>query len=216
MAFNQGINIQFNNVVILDELNHFSDKRCILNIVPSSIRTDEMKIPLEMYACPSDGRLGTNPKKGDFGRSSYRAVTGSHLELTTTYGSATAQSGVVYCNSGVRIADIRDGSSNTMVVGECAFEPGDPAGDSKVGAIWTGMRGELTGDVHVSDACWFIHGMEEWTINGTKKQVFGSHHNGGATFALADGSVQFLSETIDSATLNNLADRADGEVLGDY
>ena len=175
--------------------------------------TAEMQIPLEMYACPSDGRSTTNPKKGDFGRSSFRAVTGIHLELNTTFGSATTQSGVIFCNSGVRIADIRDGSSNTIVVGECAF---DRADEGKVGAIWTGMRGELNTDVHVSDACWFIHGMEEWTINGTKKQVFGSHHSGGASFAMGDGSVQFLSETIDPLTLNNLADRADGEVLGEY
>ena len=178
--------------------------------------TADMQIPLDMFACPSDGRTGTNHRKGDFGRSTYRAATGSIVEISTTYPSATSQSGVVYCNSGIRIADIRDGSTNTIVIGECVIDPGDPSDDGKVGAIWAGMRGELTGDVYVSDTCWFIHGDEEWKINGSKKQAFGSRHSGGANFAFADGSVQFLSENIDPATLNNLADRADGEVLRDF
>lgn len=178
--------------------------------------TAQMQISLEMFACPSDGRSTTNHRKGDFGRSSYRAVTGSILELETNYASATTQSGVVYCNSGVRMADIRDGSTNTIVVGECVLDPGDPDDDGRVGAIWAGMRGEMTDDVYISDTCWFIHGIEDWKINGAEKQSFSSRHSGGANFGLADGSVQFLSESIDPETLNNLADRADGEVLGEF
>lgn len=178
--------------------------------------TADMQIALDMFACPSDGRATTNPRKGDFGRSSYRAVKGSIVDIETTYESAINQNGVMHCNSGHRIGDIRDGSTNTIIVGECVLDPGDPNNDGKVGAIWAGMRGEVTDDVYISDTCWFISGDPDWKINGLKKQAFGSRHSGGANFGLADGSVQFLSENIDAATLSHLADRADGEVLGEF
>ena len=41
---------------------------------------------------------------------------------------------------------------------------------------------------------------------------FGSHHPGGANFALADGSVRFVPETIDFTVLGDLATIAGGEV----
>ena len=45
---------------------------------------------------------------------------------------------------------------------------------------------------------------------------FGSLHTGGAQFALADGSVRFISEDIYSFTLRALSTRALGEVVGEY
>ncbi|MCI0333902.1 MAG: DUF1559 domain-containing protein [Planctomycetes bacterium] len=42
---------------------------------------------------------------------------------------------------------------------------------------------------------------------------FSSNHPGGAHFALADGSVRFVSQDIDTVTYGRLASRADGEVL---
>ena len=40
---------------------------------------------------------------------------------------------------------------------------------------------------------------------------FKSKHNGGATFVMCDGSVQYLSETIDYDLYQRLGDRRDGE-----
>ncbi len=46
--------------------------------------------------------------------------------------------------------------------------------------------------------------------------IFTSAHPGGALFVLGDGSTRFVSENITLETLRNLANRADGNVLGEY
>lgn len=43
-----------------------------------------------------------------------------------------------------------------------------------------------------------------------------SRHTGGAQFALADGSVRFISENIDTLTYQGLGSAAGGEVIGEY
>ena len=50
-----------------------------------------------------------------------------------------------------------------------------------------------------------------WRTSGFK-----STHPGGANFVLGDGSVRFVSETIDYYTYNMLGNRQDGESLGDF
>ncbi len=42
---------------------------------------------------------------------------------------------------------------------------------------------------------------------------FGSRHVGGANFAFADGSIRYLSQTLDAATYSNLGTRNGGEVV---
>lgn len=47
-------------------------------------------------------------------------------------------------------------------------------------------------------------------------RAFSSAHTGGAHFLLADGAVRFISENINMTTLQNLAIRNDGQILGEY
>ena len=56
-----------------------------------------------------------------------------------------------------------------------------------------------------------------WTVNncGPNAEPF-SLHIGGCHALLCDGSVRFISQNIDTQTIRRLADRADGEVLGDF
>ncbi len=51
------------------------------------------------------------------------------------------------------------------------------------------------------------------TVSLTSVGGFGSHHPGGAQFALGDGSVRYYSETAPLGVLQQLADRADGKLL---
>jgi len=51
--------------------------------------------------------------------------------------------------------------------------------------------------------------VDEKTVGG-----FGSYHTGGANFVFADGSVRFLSWSIDIELYRNLGNRNDGAMIG--
>jgi len=53
-------------------------------------------------------------------------------------------------------------------------------------------------------------------INAINTEEAYSFHTGGAHFVFADGSVQFLSEEIDSWTFISLCTRAGGEIVGEF
>ena len=64
----------------------------------------------------------------------------------------------------------------------------------------------------ISDATSFDNAAESiLRIN-----AFGSMHEGGAQFALGDGSSRFISENINAGILRSLSTRAVGEVVGEY
>ena len=56
-----------------------------------------------------------------------------------------------------------------------------------------------------------------WTVNncGPNAEPF-SLHTGGCHALLCDGSIRFISQNIDTQIVRRLADRADGEVIGDF
>jgi prepilin-type processing-associated H-X9-DG protein len=45
---------------------------------------------------------------------------------------------------------------------------------------------------------------------------FSSEHVGGCHFAMADGSVRFVSENVDSFTYRRVSALSDGEVIGEF
>lgn len=54
----------------------------------------------------------------------------------------------------------------------------------------------------------------DWSNRWGREQAFRSRHPGGAHFAMADGSVTFLQETISYDLYQSLGDRRDGQALG--
>ena len=117
------------------------------------------------------------------------------------------------------IDDIRDGTTNTFCIGEFVqrdFVTGqftEPPGNTRgwiMGAT-QGSRGLYTCKAlehppnvkidRVSDGVHFNH------------LPMGSFHSGGLLFALCDGSVQFVSESIDFQVYQDMATIAGGEVV---
>ena len=175
--------------------------------------TPETQTALAVFVCPSDVGPALNHRKGRHAKSNYRAVMGNTTEPYASYAALGAENGVLFLDSCVPVDHIRDGSSNTLVIGECLLERGD---QGKKAGLWAGMRGVKDNAVHISDVMWWLNSEPEYKINGESEQAFGSNHSGGAHFVLGDGSVQFIQETIDGRTLERLAARNDGEPIGKF
>jgi hypothetical protein len=107
-----------------------------------------------------------------------------------------------------------DGTSNTLLLGETL--PGDNLGrdghwaSASVARISTTIIPINYRTTYIDpDGC--TAAPLRYIGNGNVSTGFKSHHSGGAIFALTDGSVRFLNETIDHRTYQYLGCRNDGE-----
>lgn len=130
--------------------------------------------------------------------------------------------------SSVTIGDVTDGTANTLLFGERNHH--DPAFDALFGSFrkmaewgaWGVSAGRVAaGDVTLSAAAPINYTISAGSVatRSLEEQricAFGSNHAGGANFALADGSVRFIRDTISSALLQRLSARNDGQVVDAY
>jgi prepilin-type N-terminal cleavage/methylation domain-containing protein/prepilin-type processing-associated H-X9-DG protein len=201
---------------------------------------------LPLLVCPVDV-IPQNPVISSLGHS-YALTSYGGNGGTRSFDPASATTDGVFHATGpgsqpkpnqgpVRLSDILDGSSNTLLFGERNHR--DPNYDSYASAglasrasmaswgWWAASEGRLAiGDVTLSAYVpinYLVPSANGSGGSGPFKGVeeqrvcaFGSNHTGGANFTLADGSVRFIADSIPLATLRQLATRAGGEVVGDY
>ncbi len=184
-----------------------------------------MKTVIMSFTCPADARLGTVHRVTDGSSAGTLVALGSYLGVSGD-GKAgiddgwTSQNGVLFTSSKVRITDILDGSSQTLLIGERPPSPEFSFGwwyapsQANAGLQTLAIR-SLKG--------WF-NGIEPGAAcppgpysykSGKLTDVcdsnhFWSLHTGGANFAFCDGSVRFIPYTA-SGILPALATRAEGE-----
>lgn len=148
--------------------------------------------------------------------------------------------GILFANSATGISDIRDGTTNTMILGEQSDFAYDASGNeldcrsSGIHGAWQGTvrRGQASGGDYALDrvfntttiglplgtkSCQFIAdytGTPYYTggrvTGGDNRTPILSAHPGGAHVGFADGSVHFLSETINFTLFQLLAIRDRG------
>jgi prepilin-type N-terminal cleavage/methylation domain-containing protein/prepilin-type processing-associated H-X9-DG protein len=147
----------------------------------------------------------------------------SYLGVTGDVPAAT--DGILYPNSAVRIADVTDGTSNTLMVGERHNSP-DQSGEFYFGWWYAGVGQSLDGSadyllsVRESNRTPRLSNCPQGQYhygpgrddNPCDLLHYWSPHPGGAHFGLADGSVQFVPYSADGV-LPGLATRAGGEVV---
>jgi prepilin-type N-terminal cleavage/methylation domain-containing protein/prepilin-type processing-associated H-X9-DG protein len=176
-----------------------------------------METVMPLFACPSDGRADQvqfAPRDMiPVALTSYLGVEGIDLH---------SNGGVLFRDSRIRIADITDGTSQTLLAGE---RP--PSADFQFGWWYAGAGQAFTGSGDM------VLGIEEvdvmsyrivpcpsgryyygpgQVINECDMFHFWSLHTGGANFLFCDGSVHFLSYSAVSV-LPALATRAGGEAV---
>jgi prepilin-type N-terminal cleavage/methylation domain-containing protein len=110
--------------------------------------------------------------------------------------------GVFFANSRARAADLVDGASQTLVVGERSAR--------RLATTWTGMHQDE------EEGAERVVGFTQRSPNdpSSDEAAFSSRHLGGVHFLLGDGSVRFLSEHLDSAVYEALSTRAGHELIG--
>jgi prepilin-type N-terminal cleavage/methylation domain-containing protein/prepilin-type processing-associated H-X9-DG protein len=168
---------------------------------------------------------------------SYRACSGSNgwsdtsetLPSDAPPGSLALDSvllnGVFFGDSRIRISDVIDGASSTILLAESYTEPyfvkdGQAMDYWRLGAPQTGTwvaggTGGTEFSEGIGSAGPRINSRLDQSVPGAVMEVsFGSYHPAGATFCFCDGSVRFLTETIYLAVYRALGSRAGREVTG--
>ena len=121
-------------------------------------------------------------------------------------GSPWEADGVFYSQSKVKLTDIKDGTSNTIMMGETKPHY------TEFGALWTWNVPTTLFSLKLNSS--FLKSAEmSRTVSWLNAQGHASYHPGGAQFAMADGSVRFLSDNIDYPTYCLYGDLADGQPI---
>jgi prepilin-type N-terminal cleavage/methylation domain-containing protein len=166
---------------------------------------------VKILVCPSDAAMPT-PARGQFGiyyfgLSSYGGCSGS--SPTTTNGRQSLKDGVFYMNSSVRLTEITDGTSGTLLFGERSRLnlPAARTSEAVGGWAWANFFAQEDNTMNTSEP---MEGIRTHDLN-----QFGSMHSGGllSNFAMADASVRSISTSINLIVFQRLSTRAGGEVV---
>lgn len=229
--------------------------------VADTVRLDTMKQPQNAFLCPSDTAPDTN---------TYRRVpngTGGNANCDSNCDSIAVSNYVASVHSGYphrrnpnglfvwsdnrgnnttvsrSEADVKDGMSNTIMVGERSYEifRKDVSQTEIAGAgVIYGTNGNTGGTTAKQGTTYVGAGGRNglnYARNPYRRRGFTSSHAGGVQFVMGDGRVIFVSENIDhrndgtvgsfcgwcdghpgtvDSTLEKLIAIKDGELLGDF
>jgi prepilin-type N-terminal cleavage/methylation domain-containing protein/prepilin-type processing-associated H-X9-DG protein len=153
---------------------------------PAEPPTALMQTKLSLFRCPSDPFVDLNNNHKNFGTSNYvinKEVLGpGRTDGGTTFGPLSA-------------GTIRDGASNTILIGE-------RDGTTNVAAVWGARASSTTASFEGRPGYGInpkpVSPKITFTNADNERLAYSSLHTGGTQFAFADGGVRFLSERTDA------------------
>ncbi len=173
---------------------------------------------IDCYTAHYYGNSGAVGEIGTSGK--YYSLIRTADENGGAYGGGpNANNGIFFENNCMKFAAIIDGLSNTFCLGEIAND------DYQGYLAW--IRGAYANPYNGAIIYTSSKNMD-WPLNVIKDRdnanaglyrqfystgSFSSHHSGGVSFALCDGSVRFVSESTDLAILKGMASRRNKEVV---
>jgi prepilin-type processing-associated H-X9-DG protein len=186
---------------------------------PANQFTDS--IQLKILQCPSaePNRVGNMTSPTDSSACTDYAPLESVSSTLASLGlidRVPNYNGAMANNFMASVADITDGTSNTIFIGENAGRPSlwrvgqSISGSYVTGGPWASQSNRLTVMGSTPDgtvrpgAC---------ALNCTNFQEVYSFHTGGANALFGDGAVRFLGSTLSVRVLAKLITRAGGEVI---
>jgi prepilin-type processing-associated H-X9-DG protein len=181
------------------------------------------RVVLSGFVCPSDILPATD--NDGYGKSNYVGSAGSvPAGLASPMGCGNLNGGaangvLLTANNNnntwvVGIRDIKDGTANTFLVGECTESANVSASNTADGAFptilmannnggcnsyrnagnGTRLAGQLPNPVAPQPATLFSINNR---VGNESNACFGSQHAGGAHFLMCDGTVRFINQNID-------------------
>jgi len=190
---------------------------------------------VEAYLCPSDGGIQEILPSALY--SPDLAVNGIRARKTcydfimphTTLGnynlhnSTSLETRYIFGeNSFTKMSGITDGTSNTMAMGEITLELFNGVTTAWSYAGWVSVGTDPVGSWNTTFPA---RGLNVWNFNNNPSPLnnkrgrraswysSASLHPGGVQFTFADGSVRFISQSIDLPSLTNLCRMSDGQVI---
>ena len=192
------------------------------------------KTAVKTFLCPSSP--GLQADSAGYGYCHYAATVYTDIDpITGVRNKATRKNGALH-GGGSRLADITDGTSNTILIAEDAGRTEsflsaypDPTGDGAYGnsnrKFWRwaeqdngfGVSGDPLGTRQaINNNSTPIGGPTgcRWTSNncGPNDEIF-SFHPSGAMVVFADGHVQFLRDSISAPQIRFMVTASDGDIV---
>jgi prepilin-type N-terminal cleavage/methylation domain-containing protein/prepilin-type processing-associated H-X9-DG protein len=209
----------------------YADARNNISPGKSALSTEVLKLLL----CPSDIAAshpifyypGNEPYQWAAGFYALSSYAGNAGRRSYPPGDFETRDGIFFPNSKIRMTEVTDGTSNTLLFGERSHY--DPNFDRVATSLSATVNSTVAGAGMWAATCCPLHHLlsaaarinyqtPPFPIGGEQQLrdrlcAFGSGHPGGANFAFADGSVHFLNDQISLTTLQALSTRARGEIV---
>jgi prepilin-type N-terminal cleavage/methylation domain-containing protein/prepilin-type processing-associated H-X9-DG protein len=211
------------------------------NIPTNTLAASSAQIEMQVktFLCPSDPLSNAGPRTDEFnitgtpvGQTNYKGVSGANWGNDGGIGNTGSAGGAFGCDAQWRNAsasgsynglddgdgmfyrddfkkpismrDILDGTSNTFMVGE-------DVPSMNMHCDWP-FANHATGTCGIGPNAMNSSGQPYAASDWPNVYSFHSMHNGGLQFAMADGSVTFVPNTITLQVYRALATRSGGEV----